>query len=280
MDSHYSFYGTTLDGPGTAFTTVRFTDVKANDITDSMSISIASINGRKPEEAGISRIAPMSAEQMQANKKYTIYNGAIRPASNERDLGSVTIPAELWGERVTAIASRAFENRGLGSVTIPEGVTTIAERAFADNHWTLSERNSDGSSYTVHRGLMKVTIPNSVTYIGPEAFSSQWTNSYGTIWLVNEITIGAKVILGKNAFGNGFENFYGNSNMLAGTYKYEYGKWERFESKEIFQQKEAEKKKKVETANSVYTVINVVGGIAVGVLLIILLADNKKFSDR
>jgi len=239
MDSRYSFSGTRLEGPGTAFTTVRFTGVRGDDITDNLSIRIASINGRSPTEAGISRIEPMSTQQMQANKNYTIYNGAIRPSSNDRNLGAVTIPVELWGERVTAIANGAYERRGLTSVTIPNGVTTIGDRAFAGNHWTTNERRTDGSSETRHHGLKRIAIPNSVTSVGQEAFYSYWTsysngNTY-THYLLTEVAIGANVSLGTNAIGNGFEASYATAGRQAGIYTYTPSlviggvmKWERF----------------------------------------------------
>jgi len=229
MDSRFSFYGTSLDGPGTVFATVRFTGVRGADITDNLSIRIASINGRPPAEAGISRIEPMSAEQMQANRNFTIYNGAIRPNSNDRNLSTITIPAELWGERVISIANKAFEGRRLTSVTISNGITTIEERAFADNHWTSNDS---------HQGLSRIIIPNSVTSIGKEAFASHWvTSRYDSSsgksytynhWLVTEVTIGANVSLGENAIGNGFETSYANGGKKAGVYNTKWtdsGRW-------------------------------------------------------
>jgi hypothetical protein len=288
MASRYSFNGTKLSGPETAFATVRFTGVKADDITDKLSIRIASINGKAPEEAGIARIGPMPAEQMAANKKFTVYNGAIWPSSNDRNLGTVVIPAEIWGERVTAIANGAFENRGITGVTIPnsvttieasafannrlesvtifEGVTTIGDKAFADNHWTTTVYGSNGS-YTEHHGLKRVTISDSVTYIGDEAFSSHWTiTSYASngssytshYWLPTEVTIGANVSIGKNAIGAFFEVFYDKGGRQAGIYKRDgtkdYNKWERFDNRDSLVQTVTSRNKRM----SVFIVTGVV----------------------
>ena len=290
MDSRYSFNGTRLDGPGTAFTTVRFTGVNGLDITDGLTIRIATINGRPPAEAGISQIAPISTQRIQDGKDFTIYNGAIRPSSNKRDRGAVTIPAQLWGERVSAIADKAYESDGvtsvsfpssvayigesafannrLTSVTIPEGVTTIGDRAFANNHWTTSERASDGSSYTRHRGMTRVTIPNSVTSIGQEAFASRWTTNHSSqsgSYTVNhslptEVAIGADVTLGNNAFGGGFEAFYASEGRQAGVYKREHdssSKWERFDNTEVMGETYAKRAKRT-----------TIGMVVLGVLLI------------
>ena len=248
MDSRFSFNGTRLDGPSTAFTTVRFTGVDGLSITDRMNIRIASINGRQPEAAGISRIEPISAQQMQAQRAFTIYNGIIRPSSSRGELGDLIIPADLWGERVTTIANEAFQSRRLSSVTIPEGVAAIGNRAFAGNYWTTNVRQQDGTTETRRHGLSRITIPNSVTSIGQEAFASHYTTSnysnyhrqYVTRnhWLVTEVTIGANVSLGDNAIGNGFEAFYARQNSRAGTYRavnsYDRN-WERFGTTEEMQ---------------------------------------------
>ena len=175
MDSRFSFNGTQLGGPGTAFTTVRFTGVNARAISDRMNIRIASINGRTPQEAGISRIEPISARQLQANRNFTIYNGAIQPSSNSREFDPNAIPAELWGEVVTAIADRAFVRSGLTSVTIPACVTSIGESAFADNQLssvTIPEGvTSIGASAFANNRLTRITIPEGVTTIGASAFA-------------------------------------------------------------------------------------------------------------
>ena len=299
-DSRFSFNGTRLEGPGTVFTTVRFTGVNAHAISDQLNIRIASINGRPPEQAGISRIEPMSAQRMQADRTFTIYNGAIRPSSNDRNLGTVTIPAELWGERVTAMV---FENRGLTSVTIPqgivaindnafannrltsviipEGVTTIGDRAFAGNHWTTTGRRSDGSSYTNHHGLRRITIPNSVTSIGQEAFFGHWTytqrysdGSSAIIhnWLILELAIGANVSLERNAIGAGFEVFYANQDRQAGFYtRTNTPRWERFDSMEAMRQTENLRNKRWRGFEIVLGVL-IVGGI---ILLAVLLEPQS-----
>ena len=300
MNSRYSFSGTRLEGPGTAFTTVRFTGVKGDDISDRMSIRIATINGQKPDEAGISRIAPISTQQMQASRSFSIYNGVIRPSSNNYNLGAVTIPAELWGERVTGIANGAFENSGitsvtipnsvtiignsafannkLTSVTIPEGVTIIGDKAFANNHWTTNEKYTDGSSYTQHHGLARVIIANSVTSIGQEAFAYHWTTYHSSSngsytrehYLPDEVTIGTNVKIGNNAIGGGFEAFYTKEGKQAGVYKAveettifsTYSReWKKFGNKEAMEQTVAKMESNEKVGRAVLWGLLIVGGI-------------------
>ena len=65
----------------------------------------------------------------------------------------VRIPEKIENAPVTAISDRAFEKSGIMEVYIPNSVTSIGERAFADS-----------------TGVTSVTIPNSVTSIGIRAF--------------------------------------------------------------------------------------------------------------
>jgi len=65
----------------------------------------------------------------------------------------VRIPPKIQNNTVTQIANNAFEKTGIISVTIPDSVTSIGERAF----------------YNCTK-LASVTIPNSVKFIWPEAF--------------------------------------------------------------------------------------------------------------
>ena len=75
------------------------------------------------------------------------YSGRAVPVATS---GIITIPTTLGGCPVTHIESSAFrECKGLGSVTIPEGVTSIGAGAFANC-----------------TNLTSITIPNSVTNIG------------------------------------------------------------------------------------------------------------------
>ena len=74
-----------------------------------------------------------------------LYNG------NEAD---VVIPATLDGKQVTKIDDNAFNGREVVSVTVPEGVVSIENRAFANCEQ-----------------LTAITLPESLTKIGDSAFS-------------------------------------------------------------------------------------------------------------
>ncbi|MCH1418903.1 MAG: leucine-rich repeat domain-containing protein, partial [Akkermansiaceae bacterium] len=73
------------------------------------------------------------------------------------ETGHLDIPAELDGFSVVAITGTsptqgAFQNSGLSSVTIPEGVETIGPHAF---YWSR---------------LLAVDFPTSLKHIGAKAF--------------------------------------------------------------------------------------------------------------
>ncbi len=146
------------------------------------------------------------------NRNLTITITNYKGTSND-----VKIPESIIGLPVTAIKGDsnggngiafdgAFDGKGLTSVIIPNSVTSIGYRAFADNQ------------------LTNITIPNSVT--------SLWGTEFNGNHQLVSITIGANVsIASGSAFwesgsSNSFGQFYNNSGKQAGTYTrpYSYSK--------------------------------------------------------
>ena len=76
------------------------------------------------------------------------------PAIPVSTTGTVTIPQEVKGYRITGIGDEAFRETSLSAVSIPVGVSFVGGKAFA------------GCS-----NLSSVTLPEGMTSIGEEAFS-------------------------------------------------------------------------------------------------------------
>jgi hypothetical protein len=162
------------------FETLRY-NVKANDITDSTTIRIASVNGQNTEavaRANSLSLIAMSGNEwaltVQLEKRFS--NGTITRGEDKLS-GALYIPGTIWGEPVTAIGDRAFTDCiRLTSVSIPNGVTTIGERAFSgcENLASISIPNGvitiGDWAFSYCRGLTSVNIPNSVITIGNNAF--------------------------------------------------------------------------------------------------------------
>ena len=76
------------------------------------------------------------------------------PAIPVSTTGTVTIPQEVKGYRITGIGDEAFRETSLSAVSIPVGVSYIGGKAFAECS-----------------NLSSVTLPEGMTFIGEEAFS-------------------------------------------------------------------------------------------------------------
>jgi hypothetical protein len=135
---------------------------------------------------------------------------------------TVKIPAKIDGKRVTAINEKAFQNKELNSVTIPNSVTSIGEWAFAINQLTSvtipNSVTSIGDGAFAINQLTSVTIGNKVTTIGDEAFYANPLTS---------VTIGANVDIWSNSFSGGVDDVYTQGGKVAGTYVLGDGGWTR-----------------------------------------------------
>jgi len=203
--------------------TVNFSNVKANDVTDNLTVRIASVNGAAAETAardGILRIIALSEGQWDFYNNVEIKNGVITKYSGK---GGTIVIDIIWGDSVlvtsigdhvfhqkqltgeliipnsvTSIGNYAFSSNQLTSVTIPNSVTSIGTEAFRYNQLTSvtipNSVTSIGSGAFSDNQLTSVTIPNSVTSIGTEAFR---TNQLTSVTIPNSVTS-----IGTSAFSN------------------------------------------------------------------------------
>jgi hypothetical protein len=112
---------------------VRFADVKVDDLSDAMTIRIASVNGVDAQTATKNGDLQITATGYSADG-YCILRGWI--TGYKGSPGAIVIPDTILGQTVTSIGKRAFENNNLTSVTIPNSVTYIGVYAFANNNLT------------------------------------------------------------------------------------------------------------------------------------------------
>lgn len=122
--------------------TLNFQGVNANDITDSLTIRIASVNGANAETAarnGVLQIRALSKNEFDSNSRFGLVKGAI--TGYEGNYGALVIPGTVWGEPVITINegifSRAYRSEKFTSVIIPNSVISIGRSAFAGNELTM-----------------------------------------------------------------------------------------------------------------------------------------------
>ncbi len=95
-------------------------------------------------------------EQNVSQAKTSLEDYDISGDTIRRYLGSdlsITLPDSYEGKRIRKIADKAFMNKGLTTVVIPDGIVEIGESAFSNNL------------------ISSLTIPDSITLMKSHAFS-------------------------------------------------------------------------------------------------------------
>lgn len=177
---------------------VSISNIRADDITDSLTIRIASVDGLEPlavAETGVLQIMALTGAEWDFYNLFTVVNGSIRTFRGQG--GHLDIPSVIWNESVTSIGNRAFSGRRLSSVTIPNSVTSIGNSAFSGNRLTgVTIPNSVTSIEEwafFSNQLTNVNIGNNVTYIGAGAF--QLNRSLRNVAIPDSV-----IYVGENAF--------------------------------------------------------------------------------
>ncbi|MFP3042963.1 leucine-rich repeat domain-containing protein [Treponema primitia] len=226
-----------------------FSSVNAYDITDSLTVRIARIDGVDAETAAKTKSINILREAAYAQLPDVIAGVDSRKVARlSPDLvisasgeiteykgsgGRIIIPPTVFGLPVTSIGKEAFSTKhtetlytsqgtrytrvtfsgkGLTGVTIPSSVTRIGANAFNHNH------------------LTSIIIPTSVTSIGFGAFEK---NNFTSITIPYNVTIpstwGMQISEMENAnsifgdshtvyYNNSFEGTYNKNGKKAGTY--------------------------------------------------------------
>jgi hypothetical protein len=222
--------------------TLNFQNVNANDISDKMTIRVATVNGADAETAarnGVLQIRAITRKEYDWDDRYRFTKGEIQGFKDKivREIQQniskgqryeLTIPNTIWGDPVMFIGNRAYAGLGLVSVIIPNSVISIGNEAFANNKLTSIKggngvtsigagafKNGLGAGTNFWREIGLI-IPNNVTSIGKEAFSN---SSDG---IITSITIGANVIMEQNSFydyhSNVYWELYNKNGKKAGLY--------------------------------------------------------------
>jgi hypothetical protein len=205
---------------------LRFSGVDANKITDSLTVSIVSVNGMDAKTSGERGYMSISTEDFAPLEDSFLFDwlfGAIK-ITRRKDLSeNLVIPAKISRWLVTTIEAGAFQGYSypLASVTIPDSVTSIGDYAFIDNHLTSvtipHSVTSIGYSAFYNNRLVSATIPDSVTSIRSGAFGHNRLVSTTIPDSVTSIEVGAfsdnqlaSVVIGNSVASIGENAFYNN----------------------------------------------------------------------
>ena len=154
----------------------------------------------------------------------------------------ITIPPLTPHGPIEVIGPRAFEKKGLTTLTLSEDVKRIEDYACAENRLTQIaiplSATFIGNGAFMRNQFTSLTLPGGLMEVGDNAFRG---NQLRTVTIpVDEITIGSgafidnpitKIVIGNNAyleadsFPNDFASIYESHEMTGGSYTFSGGKW-------------------------------------------------------
>lgn len=108
----------------------------------------------------------------------------------------IVIPATYHGKPVSALATGAFDDTGIKSITLPDSITKIADQAFEDctnlKAFDFTNITEIGDFAFEGAGLETVNLPASVTKIGVQAFQENEN--------LKTVTVNGNAVIGDLAF--------------------------------------------------------------------------------
>jgi len=116
--------------------TVSFTNVKASDITDSLTIRIVQVNGIETQTAARNGVLQIVALPVDKWDFYNSFEIEKRDIIKYDGKGGDLVIETIWGETILTIQDRAFFSKQLTSVVIPNTVIIIRPSAFKGNRLT------------------------------------------------------------------------------------------------------------------------------------------------
>jgi hypothetical protein len=186
--------------------TLHFQNVNANDITDNLTIRVASVNGMDAETAaidGVLQIKAITKSEANIYDSFRFSKGELQGfADRNAKVTELVIPNDIWGDPITSVGKEAFKNAfsknaQVSGLTIPSSVVSIGYGAFSDL-----------------RELNRITIGANVHLEKHTRYETRYHNGEKY-----------QVAIDESALHKYFIDFYNENGKKAGIYVFHFSRW-------------------------------------------------------